>query len=54
MNIILVTLVSLAASYDEDYADDDENESKNKDIDENENENENENHSIDGPPTITK
>jgi hypothetical protein len=54
MNIILVTLVSLAASYDEDYANDDENKSKNKNIDENENKNKNENHNIDGPPTITK
>jgi ribosomal protein L12E/L44/L45/RPP1/RPP2 len=56
MNTTLVILASLAASCNEDYADDDENKPKNEDVDENENENKNENkdHDVGGPLATTK
>jgi hypothetical protein len=54
MNTTLIILVSLAASYDEDYADDDENEPKNKDVDENENKNKNKDYSVGGPSIMTE
>jgi hypothetical protein len=54
MNTTLATLVSLAASRDEDYANNDENELKNENVDENKNENENKNYSIGGPFAIVE
>jgi hypothetical protein len=54
MNTTLAALASLAASYDEDYADNDENESENENVDENENENENKDHGVDKPPAIAE
>jgi hypothetical protein len=54
MNTALATLASLAASYNEDYADDDENEPKNKDIDENENKNKLINYNVNRPPAAAE
>jgi hypothetical protein len=54
MNITLAILVSLAASYNKNYANNDENELKNKDVDENKNKNKNKDYSIDGSPTIAE
>jgi hypothetical protein len=50
MNITLATLVFLAVSCDEDYADDDENKPKNENV----NENEPVDYDIDRPPAATK
>jgi hypothetical protein len=54
MNITLIILAFLAASYDEDYVNNDKNEPKNEDVNENENENENEDYSIGGSSAIAK
>jgi hypothetical protein len=54
MNITLATLVSLAASRDEDYINDNKNKSKNENIDENKNKNKNKGYNVDGPPVIAK
>jgi hypothetical protein len=52
MNTALAILASLAASYDEDYADDDKNKPKNEDVDKNENKPID--HDVDGSPAAAE